>query len=168
MMSKAIRAGALLACLLFPSAARAEPRPILNANNTTGASWRHGNLAVLGVERREVLISTVPRATFEMPAYETLHMPPHTQFAVPVLSGWRLGYGDEPTRTRRAPNDDHHWGSGTVDVAVDRFDPPREVRIRVMARLSDRNSDDRWWATISYYVIFFGDFPPAPTGPTPQ
>lgn len=166
MLARLIAAIGLVAAV--PAAAQpapaSEPLPIPDTVQTRPISFRSGSFVLVGVTHRSLTTgpTAIRRHRFPFDATEELPMPEATLFAVPVLSGWTIAYGDPPAARGPLPNDDHHFGLGHVDVSIVGFARGR-VTVRVQARLADWNHDDRWWANINYHVLFFG--PAAPTRP---
>jgi hypothetical protein len=161
----------VLVCQASPRSALADERAIPRTDTTAATPRIYGPLTILAVESRVVRTGARRALGNNLPwsSTERLALPAGTVAVLPVLSGWRLAYGDPPPPDRiAAPNDDHHFGIGHVDVSVIAFESAGTVvLVRTDVWLTDWNQDDRWWGEVRYHLFYLGPAPPPAPGPEP-
>lgn len=128
-----------------------------------------GPFEVLGVISRNT--STLNRSNAHNLFEEdvNINVPPGTELIVPAMRGWVMGFGS--TNPANLGTDaaswnatDHNLGFAFLNIGVERINavdrttsPPTQTAvIRVAARLTDDNFDDRWFGSVNYTLICLG------------
>ncbi|HEX9945487.1 MAG TPA: hypothetical protein VGG03_26030 [Thermoanaerobaculia bacterium] len=164
--------GAALIMISVLSACASAPRDFETPTGPRPGN-QPGPWIVLGVISLNT--STLNRSDARQNFQETLtvNVPPGTELIVPAMRGWVAGFGstnpeDLSTVTEARWNpDDHHLGLAFINVAVEDINavdtstspPTQTAAIRITARLSDNNADDRWFGSVNYTLICFGRHP---------
>ena len=126
-------------------------------------------LQVLGVVARQT--STKNQSDSWRSHFETItiDVPVGTQVIVPCVTKWWLTYGKltpdvEPDEVTGFQVDDHHWGSGYVNIRVADINAPdfssspptQSATLELNLWLTDHNHDDQWFGEVAYTLICLG------------
>lgn len=166
-----IKAALPIVAALLLSACETSPRDFETPTGPVSGDIA-GPLVILGVASRAT--STLNRPNADQPFEEEVkvNVPVGTEAIIPTVRGWTLGYGSlDPADQSPQPDpngslswkpEDHHLGLATVNVAVSDIDAPdvangtQTATIVVSAWLTDDNTDDKWFGTIRYNLIYLG------------
>jgi len=115
-------------------------------------------LQMIGVISRQVRTGNIQRGQTQAIVTDTFTVPNEVGFAIPVMEGWGIGYGEADStflwRNLQPRGEDHHLGFGYIDLRVDSY---AKTQVTVMARiqLADDDGDDPWVGYARYNVLLF-------------